>query len=437
MILKFDNNFEENYQEIIEDMYKIYLYCIDSNNVKKFQTINNKYTTTDMTMIAAYIFLELAKREKISKKEITQVIGNAFVKNLINYSTGNFEVDIKDNTQIKIYDKVKENVCIEKIKYLNRILRKLKIKIEEIKNPKVTEIFIYSQQITEIFILIQVYLNGNEFAYEKIIEKVKKLKIEKSNLNDMNKLFDEILTEIDNKKNILKILKRNNIYNLISVIFNLRDVYRFSQVNLIVPENVLFHTYVNSVMAYIMCDYLNSFGENIDEYDVITKILFHDFSEYSGNEIISSMKIYSQETHNLFEKIESEDEESLNDLIGKENYDIVKSYKDRFSGYVSEIIDKISGIMKILIEVKYYNNLTLLKVFSANECKRFEKFYNYEKIEDSKNRYFYTNLLKLHYIYIIENFLKKEDVMATYFNKFEIDDIRKSIEREKERIYKY
>ena len=93
--------------------------------------------------------------------------------------------------------------------------------------------------------------------------------------------------------------------------------------------------------------------------------------------------------------------------------------------------------MKILIEVKYYNNLTLLKVFSANECKRFEKFYNYEKIEDSKNRYFYTNLLKLHYIYIIENFLKKEDVMTTYFNKFEIDDIRKSIEREKERIYKY
>lgn len=29
-----------NYEMLIRDMYKIYLYCIDSNNVKKFQKIN-------------------------------------------------------------------------------------------------------------------------------------------------------------------------------------------------------------------------------------------------------------------------------------------------------------------------------------------------------------------------------------------------------------
>lgn len=434
MNLKFDNNFEENYQEIIEDMYKIYLYCIDANNVKKFQNINNKYTTTDITMIATYIFLQLIKRQEIDKREITKVIGNAFIKNLINYSTGNFEVDINDDTQIEIYDKVKENVCIEKVKYLNRILKKLKISIEKIENPEVIETFQYSRQMAELFILIQIYLTGNEFAYEKILEKMNKLKAKKNNFKEIDKLLDETLKSIDNKRKILEILKTNNIYNLISVVFNLRDVYRFSQVNLVVPESVLFHTYVNSVMAYIMCDYLNNYGENVDKYDVITKILFHDFSEYSGNEIISSMKVYSQETHDLFEKIENQDEENLKDLIGKQNYEIVKSYKDGFSGYISEIIDKISGIMKTLIEVNYYNNLTLLKVFSANECKRFEKFYNYEKIKGSKNKYFYTNLLKLHYIYIIENFLKKEDIMLDYFNQSEINDIKKSIETEREKI---
>lgn len=354
---------EENYQEIIKDMYKIYLYCIDANNVKKFQTINNKYTTIDTTMIASYIFLQLIKTKNINREEAIKVIGNALIKNLVNYSTGNFEVDIKDDEQIEIYNEVKEKVSIEKIRYLNRILKKLKINVEEIKEQEAIDLFMYSQEIAEILIVIQIYLTGNQFAYDNIIEKINRLKIRKDNNDKIDILFSQILKVIDNKKKILEVLKTNEIYNLISVVFNLRDVYRFSQVNLVVPENVLFHTYVNIAMAYVLCDYLNSYGENVDKYYAIIKIMFHDFSEYSGNEIISSMKIYSKETHDLFEKIESQDEESLKTLIGKENYDIVKNYKEGFSGYVSDIIDKINGLMKTLIEVKYYNNLTLLKVF--------------------------------------------------------------------------
>lgn len=423
-----------NYEMLIRDMYKIYLYCIDSNNVKKFQTINNKYTTTDKAMLSIYIFLQLIEKENINKEEAKKYIGNVLIKNLVNCSTGNFEVDIRDNSHIKIYNEVKNVVSEEKIQYLNRTLEKLKINMEEIINEQIEELFSVCEKLAEIFILLQIYLTGNEFAYDFIIRKLNELKLNKNNYEDIIILFDEVVKVLDNKRKVIEILKVNDIYKLVSVVFNLRDVNRFSQVHLIIPENVLFHTYINAVMLYVMSDYLNENGEKVDKYELIIKALFHDFSEYSGNEIISYMKVYSKETHDLFEQIEKADEASLKELIGENDFEIVKQYKEGFLGYIADIIDKINGISKVLIELEYYNNLSMLKLFVATECKRFEKFYNYDRIESSKNKYFYTNLLKLHYIYIIERFMNNKEIMNMYFNSQEIEDIRKSIEEEKKNL---
>lgn len=421
-----------NYDMLISDMYKIYLYCIDSNNVRKFQPINNKYTTIDTTMLACYIFFELVQDENLNINDAKLIIGNELIKKLINYSTGNLEVEMENLEQKRIYNKVKNMVFAEKMEDLNKHLEVLKIKLAPIENSELLYLFNVSEELADLFILLDLYLNGNELAYDFIINKINTFKIENTNKKNLLILFDDVMKNIDNKQKLLAILKQNNIYNLVRVALNLRNVSRFSQLYLIVPENVLFHTYENTIMIYVLCDYLKEIGENFDKYEVVFKSLFHDFTEYSGNEIISCMKQFSQETQNLVNHVEQCDKNNLRALIGDYNLEIVQSYKKDYTGYIADLVNKITGIMKTLIEVKYYNNFTMLKNQTGNECKRFEKFYDYTRIESSNNKSFYTNLLKLHYIYILETFLENENIMVTYFTQDEISYIKSRIQIEKE-----
>lgn len=421
-----------NYNMLISDMYKIYLYCIDSNNVRKFQPINNKYTTIDITMLACYIFFELVQDENLNINDAKLIIGNELIKKLINYSTGNLEVEMENLEQKRIYSKVKNMVFAEKMEDLNKHLEVLKIKLAPIENSELLYLFNVSEELADLFILLDLYLNGNELAYDFIINKINTFKIENTNKKNLLILFDNVMKNIDNKQKLLSILKQNNIYNLVRVVLNLRNVSRFSQLHLIVPENVLFHTYENTIMIYVLCDYLKEIGENFDKYEVVFKSLFHDFTEYSGNEFISCIKAFSNETRNLTNHIEQCDENNLKSLIGSYNLEIVQSYKKDYTGYIADLVDKITGIMKTLIEVKYYNNFTMLKIHTGNEYKRFEKFYDYTRIESSNNKSFYTNLLKLHYIYILETFLENENIMVTYFTQDEISYIKSRIQIEKE-----
>jgi len=45
--------------DIIEDLFKIYLANIDSYNSKIHQTINDKYTIIDKAMIVTYLFVKI------------------------------------------------------------------------------------------------------------------------------------------------------------------------------------------------------------------------------------------------------------------------------------------------------------------------------------------------------------------------------------------
>lgn len=108
--IKFHMKTTMNYDMLISDMYKIYLYCINLNNVKKFQPINNKYTTIDTTMLACYIFFKLVQDENLNINDAKIIIRNELIKKLINYSTGNLEgemenLDQKRNRLYKISNK--------------------------------------------------------------------------------------------------------------------------------------------------------------------------------------------------------------------------------------------------------------------------------------------------------------------------------------------
>ena len=430
------------YSNIIEDMYKIYLFGIDSNYVRRNQPINNKYTTIDETMLSVYIYLKILEKSKFQNDNKYKVIANALIKQLVNSQTGNMGVDVENKEELDLYNRVKKDIINEKIAYMNRNLKVLKINLEDTEEDN---IFKFSEELAALFILINIYLSGNELSYNYIEKKIEFLS--KYNLDNVPNCINEIkdfITSVlpqnlENKQNLINCLKTHNqmreFYNLVSVANNLMNVYRFSQSHLIIPGNVMFHQYINTVMATIIINYLHTQGEDFINKDKALIInLFHDFGEYKGNEIISSMKSYSKESKKMYEDIEERDENELKNLIGNEFFNLIKQYKTDKEGYIIGIIDKIIGIMKVLIEFEFYQNKNMLRMFKPDECKRFEKFYNYEKVEESKNKYFYTNLLKLHYIYIINKFLKHEEDMYIYWSKEEILAIRDSIEKEKERL---
>lgn len=182
-------------------------------------------------------------------------------------------------------------------------------------------------------------------------------------------------------------------------------------------------------MSLMLAEYSNKYlGENIDIYTIIVKSLFHDFTEYKGTEIITEFKNYNDITKKMFEEIEENDENELRGKIGEKFYLIISQYKQGAEGYISEVVDKMLGIMKIWIEVEYFHNYTFIKTLNAVYQKRFKRFLKIENIDDIKNKSFYMDLLREYYIFVKENVMEKDiNCFLRYFTKVELENFRNEI----------
>ena len=69
--------------DIIEDLFKIYLANIDSYNSKIHQTINDKYTIIDKAMIVTYLFVKIIEDRNEKNQEVTEVLSNYLLKQSI------------------------------------------------------------------------------------------------------------------------------------------------------------------------------------------------------------------------------------------------------------------------------------------------------------------------------------------------------------------
>ena len=132
----------------------------------------------------------------------------------------------------------------------------------------------------------------------------------------------------------------------------------------------------------------------------------------------------------MFKEIELADQENLKSMIGENLYKVISNCDEEKEGYISEILDKILGIMKLLIEVEYMNNLTYIKSICSIFQARFKKFKNEDRIANIKNREFLIDVLRESYIYIKENMMNKnESIFLKYFTQTEKetfeDEIRK------------
>ena len=182
-------------------------------------------------------------------------------------------------------------------------------------------------------------------------------------------------------------------------------------------------------MSLLLAEYCNNeLGENIDIYTIITKSLVHDFGEYKGTEIITHFKNYNEITKKMFAEIEEKDEKDLEGLLGESIYAIIAEYKSGAEGYVSELVDKMLGIMKIWIEIAYFHNYTFIKAINSIYQERFKRFLRISEIDRLKNKEFYINLLREYYIYVKENSIEYDlEYFFKYFTEEELEKLRKEI----------
>ena len=414
--------------EIIEDLFKIYLSSLDSYNSKIYQTKNDKYTIIDKAMLAVYLFVKIIEDRNEKNQEVTEVLRNYILKQIIYSETGNLAFEISNKSKAELYHEILEKLIIEKFNYKNRIMKKLKYSYTMLELNKYNELLMFLENVSEYAIFRKMNLKGNkeitsllEHTKEKVIAEVEVLNNNDYFYNEKKRIADLI---IDNKFN------ESQYGNLMYVALNLRDVYRYSQITTQLPENVLFHQYTVTLMSILLAEYSNKeLKENIDIYTIILKSLFHDFSEYKGTEIITQFKNYNETTKRMFAEIEANDEKELEDKIGKNLCTIIYEYKKGAEGYVSEIIDKILGIMKLWVEVGYLHNYTFIKTIDSVYQDRFKRFLRVENINEIKNKSFYIDLLREYYIYIKQHLIEKDiTYFLKYFTEEELKEFKKEIE---------
>lgn len=400
---------------------------IDSYNSKIYRIFNEKYTVIDKSMLAVYLFIKIIEDRNEKNEQVTDVLSNYLLRQIIYSETGNISFKVDDKLKSDIYHEILDKLILEKFEYKNRLMIKLKYKYKNIGLNKYNELLMFLEHIAEFAIFYKMILRGNT-EIETLYNSKKNEIINQLKTLDTNEYFykekEIIIDLITNDK-----FNESQYGNLMSVALNLKDVYRYSQITTQLPENVLFHQYTVTIMSLLLAEYSNhKLNENIDIYDLIVKSLFHDFGEYKGTEIITQFKNYNEITKKMFAEIESNDEKELEEKIGTNLYVIISQYKNGPEGYISEVIDKMLGIMKLWVEVGYFHNYTFIKTIDSIFQNRFKRFLRVYDIDEIKNKKFYLELLRKYYIYIKEHLMEADsEYFFKYFTKEELEQFRQEI----------
>ena len=411
-------------KDLVGDLLKVYISSIDSNNAIIMQNINDKYTIIDKSMISAYLYVKILNNLKIDEEISKEVLLSYLIKQNIYGETGNLALEISNKERKNLYNEVLNHLVIEQFEYKNRILKNLKYNYKKIEKSKYSDLIEFCENIAEFYILDKLLKRGNWEVLSYINALKNKFEIYLNSNTDISENLEK------EKIKIYKLIldeefEKTEYYNLIQIALKLKDVYRYSTLTTVVPENVLFHQYSMTVVNIVFADYMISKGEKINKYKLICKTLFHDFGEYKGNEIVAQIKLYNEETKAMFAEIEENDEKELEKLLGKDIYNIISGYKNGKEGYIADILDKILGIMKLWIEVGYMNNYTYIKSLCSVYQERFAKFKNIDRIKELNDKEFLLEFLKNAYVYIKENLVNENPkILAINFTKEEIENFK-------------
>lgn len=411
--------------DIIEDLFKIYISCIDSYNSKIHQIVNDKYTIIDKSMIAVYLFVKIVEDKNERTQVVTDTLSNYLLKQIIYGETGSLAFEISES-DFKFYNDILNKLILEKFQYKNRIMQKLHYDYKNIEENEYNKLLTFLEDIAEFAIFQKMVLRGNQETIS-YCNNIKSKIVSRFENNNKDYFYEEKKIIVDS---IITNTFNNTKYgNLINVVLNLKEAYRYSNMTNQLEENVLFHSYTITIISCLFSEYCNKeLGEKIDIYTIIVKSLFHDFGEYKGTEVVTHFKNYNDVTRKMFAEIEAKDEKDLEKLIGENLYIIISEYKYGAEGYISEMIDKMLGIMKIWVEVGYLNNYTAIKTINSIYQDRFKRFLRINDIDEIKNKSFYLELLRKCYIYIKEHVMEKDlDYFFKYFTNEELEMFREEI----------
>ena len=414
-------------KEIIEDMISIYLSCINSYEARFHQVYNNRYTLVDKGMLTAYLYIKIIEDNNMQGTDSCNNLANYLLKQIIYSETGNISLEVP-NDKLKLYNEILDNLVLEKFKYKNRIIKKLKYQYKKIENNPYSELLLFLENIAEYAIMKKMFLeNNNHIQY--LLNKQKNIIINFSNSIEETDIFYKV------KKQIIKLVSEDKFDEsdygeLMHIALNLKDVHRFSSNGIISkPENVLFHTYTVTILSILIVEYCNKeLNENIDIYKIMVISMLHDFTEYKGTEIITPFKNYNDITREMFSKIENSDKNDLIENIGPKLGNYLNMIKTTKEGYISELVDKMLPIMRCWIEIGYIHNYTFIGSSHTIYQERLKRFLRVEKIDDLNNKSFFLDLLREFYIYIKENLLEFDtEYTLKFYTNDELEEFRKEI----------
>lgn len=161
--------------EVLDDLLKIYLSTIDSYNSKIRQTVNDKYTIIDKSMITVYLFIKIIEDRKEQNDEVAGLIANYLLKQNIYGETGSLSFEISDKSKRELYNELLEKLILEKYDYKNRVLKQLNYNYKILQKNKYTELLTFLEDIAEFSIFNKIVERGNSEAnsiFLKIKEKI-------------------------------------------------------------------------------------------------------------------------------------------------------------------------------------------------------------------------------------------------------------------------
>lgn len=156
------------------------------------------------------------------------------------------------------------------------------------------------------------------------------------------------------------------IKNLFSFASSLSGVNRFSMVKLSHPENVLEHTGMVCIFAYVLTQHINARiahrGGHLSLGTVLTRATVHDWDEVITGDIPRPTKYYSKELRECFVELERIGLRKIAAMLDTPNAITDHEHsKSGVEGAVVAVADLLAAVHRVWEEVFVYNNMHLVR----------------------------------------------------------------------------
>lgn len=145
-------------------------------------------------------------------------------------------------------------------------------------------------------------------------------------------------------------------------------VQRYSSSRLCDPENLATHVYEVQMIGLMIIHKLKKWcSVEVDEHEFLMKALLHDVDETVLGDTPRPLKYASPEIHDSIEEVADNTARNLmysyfeGDTADR-YYGYYKQSKKDLTGFIVKMADMLSVLKKVVLEVEYLHNLTMLKV---------------------------------------------------------------------------